>query len=212
MDWSTVAIVLIAVGMLVFALIMANVQEARQRKQSRPSQRLRKGTSDPDPGPVSEAEEQRREEERRRRRAQAERETELEHERQRERDQARRRATSDPMGPMPAVVERPRSTDRRAEGRPAPTSEQAIPMARLVQRPTAKGSASVLPAPDLIPAAFPASHLIASLGEAAQVKRAPLSPIALEVRRLLRSPRGTAAAFILREIFDPPLALRRKSK
>jgi hypothetical protein len=55
-----------------------------------------------------------------------------------------------------------------------------------------------------------ATALVQSLGEAAQVKREPLSPIAQEIRRLLQNPTSIGAALALREIFDPPLALRKR--
>lgn len=111
--------------------------------------------------------------------------------RQEEDDQARRRASPETLGRIPVA--------RLATRTPA---SQTLPA------PTASlGMAAPVPSE---PLALPSVPLSQTLGEPARVKERPLSPLAVEVRRLLHDPRGAAAAFLLREIFDRPLALRRK--
>jgi len=52
--------------------------------------------------------------------------------------------------------------------------------------------------------------LTEALEAAATVQRDAPSPVALEVARLLQNPRSLAAAFVLREVFDPPKAMRNR--
>jgi hypothetical protein len=104
--------------------------------------------------------------------------------------------TSERRPPRPREAPRPEPTRRevRVEPTPMPTPTalvaEAIPVAEVVGDLTLTGVAAI---------ATPA----------AAVARRPVSPAIAQVLGLLRSPRDARVAILLREILDPPLALRR---
>jgi hypothetical protein len=223
MNWVSLIILLVVLAVWILASIVAGVQEKRgqtprrnlPKPQQRQSERAPERTPErataslSDELQASDEQDRKVEEARKRRKAQAERDMGVEHQRQQERDQVRRRA---PVQDAPLAVppEPSRRTDRRTEApvakpdRVRPVPVKPVLVGRLVDAPPAPGSAAPVAAP------VTSTSLVRSLGEAAQVKRAPASPVAIEIQRLLKNPKSLAAAFMLRDIFNPPIALRRK--
>jgi hypothetical protein len=122
-----------------------------------------------------------------------------------------------PSRPAPARVplsERP-SRLLDTPPRPVPSARPAeepplvIPVARPVPKPATIREAAVeaalaVPLPQPVPDVPPAPATPATTRETRR------SPISQQVHALLRKPQTAAAAFVLREIFDRPLCMRRR--
>lgn len=215
-NWVQLLVLVIPILVWIIASLIGSMQQngPRTRGSSRTAQppAAAKEETPEEALKVSEEQERKLEEARKRRKQQADRQSEVERRRQVESDQARRRSTP-AAEPKPV----PQPATRRADPKPAPE----MPFPRERERDRERDKPVAVPRVEKAPVALPTSRmdlpaapvqtaLVQSLGEAAQVKREPLSPIALEIRRLLQSPVSVGAAFVLREIFDPPPAMRKR--
>ena len=134
----------------------------------------------------------------------------LEEARQRREAEERRQAPPPPPPIRTAIArsplrERPSQSREAPVARPAPTAIRkgevpvAIPVARPVSRPPVAELVLLEPADEAAPPPAPPTTRVARP-----------SPIVQQVRSLLSKPQTAGAAFVLREIFAPPLCRRRR--
>jgi hypothetical protein len=117
-------------------------------------------------------------------------------------DEARRRRQQQPVKrPAPPEVKRPVMLE---EVRRPPRSPAKPIVLALAEPEPPRAEYAAPPAPS-VATAPPAP------AEVSRVARQPASPMLLQVRQLLRSPRSAAAGFVLREILDTPRCRRRRS-
>jgi len=127
-------------------------------------------------------------------------------------EEARRRRETEERPKPPPPPAPPRPTTTRASQRPAPPRE----MPRVVQ-PVSRGTEAPSAVPAARPVAQPARAEPVTPTRDAPPPTAPTttrptqpSPILQQVRSLLNKPQTAGTAFVLREIFDRPLSMRRR--